>query len=94
MENVRGNEEIPLNCVGVIIVNLNNYLDMLTHVSVSARNLKVPLLVSFSLNDWKQLYDGKDKFIELTVEGEKILYKNIDSKFLEENEKIKKKKEK
>ena len=85
VENVGGNEEIPLNCAGVIIVNSNNYPDMLAHVSVRARNLKVPLLVSFSADDGKQLCDGKDKFIELTVAGEKISYKIVDSEVLDEN---------
>ena len=85
VENVGGNEEIPLNCAGVIIVNSNNYPDMLAHVSVRARNLKVPLLVSFSSDDGKQLCEGKDKFIELTVAGEKISYKIVDSEILEDN---------
>ena len=84
VENVGGNEEIPLNCSGVIIVNSNNYPDMLAHVSVRARNLKVPLLVSFSSDDGKKLIEGKDKFIELTVSGENILYKILDSEVQEE----------
>ena len=45
VKNIRGNEEIPLNCAGIIIVNSNNYPDILTHVSVHARNLKVPFLL-------------------------------------------------
>ena len=57
---------------------------MLAHVSVRARNLKVPLLVSFSSDDGKKLIEGKDKFIELTVSGENILYKILDSEVQEE----------
>jgi len=55
VENIGGNEEIPLNCTGVIIINSNNYPDMLAHVSVRARNLKVPLIVSFSEEDGKKI---------------------------------------
>ena len=75
VENIGGNEEIPLNCVGVIIVNSNNYPDMLAHVSVRARNLKVPLIVSFSSEDGKELSEAADKFIELNMSGENISYK-------------------
>ena len=55
-ENVGGSEEIPNNCTGVIILNGNNYPDMLAHVSVRARNLKVAFLVCFEQNihhPWK-----------------------------------------
>ena len=84
VENIGGNEEIPLNCSGVIIINSNNYPDMLAHVSVRARNLKVPLIVSFSVEDGKKLLESKDKFIELKVVGGNISYNINDSEIKEE----------
>ena len=74
VENIGGNEEIPLNCNGVIIINSNNYPDMLAHISVRARNLKVPLIVSFSAEDGQKLLQSKNKFIELKISGENISY--------------------
>ena len=85
VESVGGNEEIPLNCNGVIIINSNNYPDMLAHVSVRARNLKVPFIVSFSGEDAKQLCDAKDKYIELKISGEKISFKINDNEIKDED---------
>ena len=92
VENIGGNEEIPLNCVGVIIINSNNYPDMLAHVSVRARNLKVPLIVCFSSEDGKQLSEAKDKFIELNISGEKISYKINENEIKDEGLEIKEQK--
>ena len=85
VENIGGNEEIPLNCNGVIITNSNNYPDMLAHVSVRARNLGVPLIVSFSQEDTKKYIESKNKFIELKISGENITY-TINEKESEEEE--------
>ena len=82
-ENVGGSEEIPINCIAVIILNQNNYPDMLAHVSVRARNLKVPLLVCFENNMYKNLKDNADKFLEIKFNGNNIEYKRIDN--LDEN---------
>ena len=46
-ETVSGNEEIPVNCVCLIIIKSENYPDILSHVSVRARNLDVPFSVCF-----------------------------------------------
>ena len=78
-ENVGGSEEIPINCSAVIILNENNYPDMLAHVSVRARNLKVPLLVCFENNIYKALKDNVDKYLEIKFNGNNIEYKNINS---------------
>jgi alpha-glucan,water dikinase len=47
-ENVSGDEEVPVNCVCLVIVKSENYPDVLAHVSVRARNLNVPLAVCFN----------------------------------------------
>ena len=94
VETVGGNEEIPLNCNGVIITNPNNYPDMLAHVSVRARNLKVPLIVSFSSEDGKKLGEAKDKYIELKIVGEKVSYTINDNEIKDEISEISIKNEK
>ena len=82
-ENVGGSEEIPMNCTGVIILNENNYPDMLAHVSVRARNLKIAFLVCFEQNLHKSLKDNIDKYLEIKFSGNNIEYKNINN--IEEN---------
>ena len=78
-ENVGGSEEIPINCNAVIILNSNNYPDMLAHISVRARNLKVALLVCFEQNIYQALKDNNDKFLEIKFNGNNIEYKNINN---------------
>ena len=79
VENVGGSEEIPMNCNAVIILNSNNYPDMLAHVSVRARNLKVALVVCFEQNMYQTLKDNKDKYLEIKFSGNNIEYKNINN---------------
>ena len=78
-ENVGGSEEIPMNCTGVIILNENNYPDMLAHVSVRARNLKIAFLVCFEQNLHKSLKENIDKYLEIKFNGNNIEYKNINN---------------
>ena len=78
-ENVGGSEEIPINCNAVIILNSNNYPDMLAHISVRARNLKVALLVCFEQNIYQALKDNNDKYLEIKFNGNNIEYKNINN---------------
>ena len=79
VENVGGSEEIPMNCNAVIILNSNNYPDMLAHVSVRARNLKVALVVCFEQNMYQTLKDNKDKYLKIKFSGNNIEYKNINN---------------
>ena len=78
VENVGGNEEIPINCSGVIISNGNNYPDMLAHVSVRARNLKVPLIVSFDQGISKKLIENDNNTIELSIVNQSIDFKKVE----------------
>ena len=79
-----------MNCNAVIILNSNNYPDMLAHVSVRARNLKVGLLVCFEQNMYKEFKDNVDKYLNIKFNGNNIEYKNIENldkdKFEEKNE--------
>ena len=47
-EVINGEEEIPFNCEGLIIIKNENYPDILSHVSVRARNLNIPFIVCFN----------------------------------------------
>ena len=76
-ENVGGSEEIPINCSAVIILNSNNYPDMLAHVSVRARNLKVALLVCFEQNMYQSFKDNINKYLNIKFSGNNIEYKTI-----------------
>lgn len=51
VERVNGEEEVPNNVQAIVILNVSgDYPDVLAHVSVRARNLKVMLVVSFNEN--------------------------------------------
>lgn len=47
VEKISGEEEIPTNVQAVILVDGTDYPDVLAHVSVRARNLKVMFVVLF-----------------------------------------------
>jgi alpha-glucan,water dikinase len=48
VEKITGEEEVPDNVQAIICVNSSDYPDVLAHVSVRARNLKVLLAVNFN----------------------------------------------
>jgi alpha-glucan,water dikinase len=64
---VGGNEEIPVNVVGLVIVNSRDYPDILAHVSVRSRNLGVLFSVCFDDRVCSELLDQQGKWIELKV---------------------------
>jgi alpha-glucan,water dikinase len=93
-ENVGGNEEIPVNVTCLIIVLSRDYPDMLSHVSVRARNLGVPFIVCFEdnlSNDLIQL-ENKDICIKISnssnIEFNEVVVNNKD-KYKEDSEKEK-----
>ena len=47
VEKITGEEEVPSNVEAIVVLNANDYPDVLAHVSVRARNLKVLLTVLF-----------------------------------------------
>ena len=92
-ENVDGNEEIPHNCVGLIIIKSENYPDILAHVSVRARNLNTLFCVCFNeskSNEILQLVNNNVKvsIVEQNINFEKIEHLNEEEK--KEEEKIEK----
>ena len=48
VEKITGEEEVPTNVQAIVVLNPSDYPDVLAHVSVRARNLKVLLTVLFS----------------------------------------------
>jgi alpha-glucan,water dikinase len=47
IDKITGEEEVPNNVQAIIVLNSADYPDVLAHVSVRARNLKVLLAVLF-----------------------------------------------
>lgn len=50
VDKITGEEEVPSNVQAIIVLNSSDYPDVLAHVSVRARNLKVMLTVLFDDN--------------------------------------------
>ena len=71
-ETVSGNEEIPINCVCLIIIKSENYPDILAHVSVRARNLDVPFAVCFNEQKANDIMKLIDKNSEVNLENQEV----------------------
>jgi alpha-glucan,water dikinase len=72
-QQVGGNEEIPANVFGLIILQAKDYPDVLAHVSVRARNLGVPFIVLFDDITSENLLKMVDKYVNL-----KLIRQNLD----------------
>ena len=83
-ENINGNEEIPKNCIGIILIKSDNYPDILSHISVRIRNLNCLFSVCFNENICNEILKLINEKVELN-----ILEKDIRFKKLEKEEKIK-----
>ena len=74
-EAVSGNEEIPINCVCLIIIKTENYPDILAHVSVRARNLDVPFAVCFNEQRANDMLKLINKNGEVNFENQEVIFK-------------------
>jgi alpha-glucan,water dikinase len=66
-DKVEGDEEVPNNVQAIVLVDGTDYPDVLAHVSVRARNLKVMFTVCFSdqaINELKSL-EGRHCFMTI-----------------------------
>jgi alpha-glucan,water dikinase len=54
-EKINGEEEVPNNVQAIILLGGTDYPDVLAHVSVRARNLKVMFIVCFDEAKQKEL---------------------------------------
>ena len=63
VEKITGEEEVPANVQAIVVLNASDYPDVLAHVSVRARNLKVLLAVNFNQEECDKLIDLEGKYI-------------------------------
>ena len=73
-ENVMGEEEIPVNCCGLIIIKNENYPDILSHVSVRARNLNILFAVCFNEEKTKNLLELLNKKVEINIQNQEVFF--------------------
>ena len=73
-DKISGEEEVPTNVQAIIITDGTDYPDVLAHVSVRARNLKVMLAVLFDEQKIKELMDLEGKHMFFCLENHKIRY--------------------
>jgi len=66
-EKIDGEEEVPDNVQAIVLVNASDYPDVLAHVSVRARNLKVLLAAVFDEKKSQELLDLQGKHIFMKV---------------------------
>ena len=73
-ENVSGDEEIPVNCCGLVIIKSENYPDVLAHVSVRARNLNVPFAVCFSENKANNILKFCNSVVDVELQNQEVIF--------------------
>ena len=77
-ENISGDEEIPINCVCLVIIKSENYPDVLAHVSVRARNLNVPFAVCFDEKKTNDILRLLWQNVEIDINNQELIFtKNI-----------------
>ena len=74
VEKITGEEEVPTNVQAIVVLNAADYPDVLAHVSVRARNLKVLLTVNFNQQECDKLVGLEGKHLFLQVEGSNVKY--------------------
>ena len=72
VDKITGEEEVPSNVQAIILLNATDYPDVLAHVSVRARNLKVLLAVLFDQNECNNLKDMVKKHLVLKTENTNV----------------------
>ena len=73
-QNISGDEEIPINCVCLVIIKSENYPDVLAHVSVRARNLNVPFAVCFNDKKWDEILKLLWQNVELNINNQEFTF--------------------
>ena len=74
VEKISGEEEVPTNVQAIVVLNASDYPDVLAHVSVRARNLKVLLTVLFDEEECNKLLKLENRHVFLKVEGSNVKY--------------------
>ena len=78
VEKITGEEEVPTNVQAIVVLNASDYPDVLAHVSVRARNLKVLLCVLFDDAKCNDLINLRGQHLKLEVQGQNVNYKMED----------------
>lgn len=73
-EKITGEEEVPNNVQAIVLVDGTDYPDVLAHVSVRARNLKVMFTVSFNEQHVKELKSLVGKHLFMTSENHNVRF--------------------
>lgn len=75
MEKVNGEEEVPSNVQAIVYMNpeTGDHPDVLAHVSVRARNLKVMLAVLFEAEQCKAIAGLEGRPLLLTAESANLV---------------------
>jgi alpha-glucan,water dikinase len=74
VDKITGEEEVPDGVQAIIVMNAPDYPDVLAHVSVRARNLKVLLTVNFDQKTCDNLASLEGKHLLLKVAGADVKY--------------------
>jgi alpha-glucan,water dikinase len=74
VDKITGEEEVPTNVQAIVVLNAPDYPDVLAHVSVRARNLKVLLTVLFDQKQCDDLAGLEGRHLLLKVEGSNVKY--------------------
>ena len=77
VDKVTGEEEVPTNVQAIVLLNSNDYPDVLAHVSVRARNLKVLLVVLFSEQSCKDLAALVGNHLALNVKNNVVEWQHL-----------------
>ena len=89
-ENISGDEEIPVNCVCLVIIKSENYPDVLAHVSVRARNLNVPFAVCFNEKTSNELLRLLWQNVEVSINNQEFMF---NKSIIDKNNKIEEEKD-
>lgn len=68
-ERINGEEEVPSNVQAIVLLGGTDYPDVLAHVSVRARNLKVMFIVCFDEAKSKELLSYENKHVFFGIEN-------------------------
>ncbi|KAJ1609314.1 R1-like alpha-glucan water dikinase [Cryptosporidium canis] len=86
--SISGEEDIPMNVIGIILTNPESSPDMLSHLSVRARNMSVLLAVCQNPNIVSDcIYSlNEDEIIDVHVTSDQRLEINKNNKILDKSE--------
>lgn len=87
--NISGEEDIPMNVIGIILTNPENSPDLLSHLSVRARNMNVLLVVCLNSHLSKFINSlEENKIIDVHITSDLRLEIHKNSEIMDKNELI------